>query len=503
MVLPGDARAATSGGPPARWLIGARPGEVADRIARRHGARLLSLPGTFSVSRSRARALADALRDVGVLLYAEPNVRLRAQSAYDAHTDRWARGAVIPPHWRPPAPTAAIGVVDSFVADHPDLAGQVRYLRSPYTSSVDDAHGTMVASAAAAAANGSGVTGVFPGAPIVSFGLPSAFGCEEVAVGVDALIDAGVQVINLSLGGPPCFTEYRSIMHAYGQGITVVASAGNEFQAGNPASYPASYPHVLSVASVGPDLRSSYFSSESAAVDLSAPGEQVPVAIPPHLDVHDGAADGTTQDDGTSFAAPMVAGAAAWLATARPILDNGQIGDLLRFTAADLEETGWDASTGYGILDLRAALMGATPPSDPLEPNDDIPLVNGVVFSRPDRPIWRGYGEGRLRASVDVVEDPADVYRVRLPARSVGKVLVHPLAGDPDVEAYSSRSLTLDGSRPFASSVRGERRTDAITLINRSRRARSFYVVVYVPESASAYNATYRMQVVRVRYRRR
>ncbi len=47
-----------------------------------------------------------------------------------------------------------------------------------------------------------------------------------------------------------------------------VAAAGNEFAEGNPLEFPASLPHVLTVAAVGPDLASSFFSNTSAAIDL-------------------------------------------------------------------------------------------------------------------------------------------------------------------------------------------------------------------------------------------
>ena len=52
-----------------------------------------------------------------------------------------------------------------------------------------------------------------------------------------------------------------------------VAASGNEFSSGNPLEFPASLPHVLTVAAVGPDDRPTDFSSDSAAVDLAAPGE--------------------------------------------------------------------------------------------------------------------------------------------------------------------------------------------------------------------------------------
>lgn len=499
MEVPAEVRAAaaTAG----RWLVGTQATPAADRIARRHGARRLRLAGTFSIPALRARALIEALRAEGVLVYAEPDASLRAQASFDGQTERWARSAVVAPDVPPPAPDAPIGIVDSYVdGGHPDLAGHVSFLRSPYTESVADAHGTMVASAAAGAANGSGVTGVFPGAPIVSWGLPDAINCSAVADGVFALVEANVRVINMSIGGTrSCFTLYRATMQAYGAGVVVVAAAGNEFQLGNPVVYPAAYPHVLSVAAVDSALDSSYFSNENAAIDVSAPGEAVPVAAPVAFDP-DTDPDGVTLADGTSFAAPIVAGAAAWLTSARRDLDHGQIADLVRFSATDLGEDGWDASTGFGLVNLPRALAAPRPPTDPLEPNDDVSLVDGRVFTRPDPPVWSGSGRRTITATIDFAEDPADVYRVSTPARAALNVVVRPRYGDPDLEFYDRPARTIFGSRfRVAASRRGVRRTDVVRIVNRSRRPRVGYVVVYVPSEARYDDAGYRLQISRAR----
>ena len=499
MQVPGEARAAAA--TPDRWLIGTRDTVAAERIARRHGALSLRLPGTFSIATGRARALIAEIRAAGVLVYAEPDVPLERQASFDGQTDGWARSAVMPPDLPAPAPDAAVGIIDSFVdGQHPDLAGHVSFLPSPYTEVMTDAHGTMVASAVAGAANGSGVTGVFPGAPIVSFGLPAEFGCAEVSNGVVALAEAKVRVINMSLGGPsPCFTLYRATMQAYGAGIVIVAAAGNEFQEGNPVMYPAGFPHVLSVAAVDPELGSSFFSNESAAIDVSAPGERVPLAVPGVFDT-DGDVDGVTVADGTSFAAPIVAGAAAWLTSARRDLDHGQISDLIRFSATDLLGEGWDSATGFGLVNLPRALTAPTPPSDLLEPNDDISLVDGRVFARPDPPVWRGFGTRTIRATVDEAEDPADVYRVSLPARSALTVLVRPRYGDPDLEFYDRPARTIYSRRSrVASSYRGAGRTDVVRLVNRSRRRRTGYVVVFVPVEARYADAGYTLRIRRGR----
>jgi hypothetical protein len=121
--------AAAAAAQPATWLVGARPGSLADRVAHRHGAVLVSARGTFAVHRAQARRFANALRAVGVYRWAEPSRRLASQQAPPggdefAATDWRAAllgaGLAVPPVLAAPM----IAVVDSAVdATHPDLAG--------------------------------------------------------------------------------------------------------------------------------------------------------------------------------------------------------------------------------------------------------------------------------------------------------------------------------------------------------------------------------------------
>jgi subtilisin family serine protease len=499
MALPADAQARAAVARGATWLLGVRPTARAGALARAHGARRVA-DGAYVVPAGRARAAAAALARAGLLTYAEPDRRFRRSSVPDATPDAWARGAVVPAAQPGPPPgRVSIGILDDAVdAGHPDLAGHTLLLNG----TGDGEHGTMVASAAAGSAGNGGVTGVLPGAPLVGYRLPAQITCSAAARGVDALIEAKVAVINLSFGAAsPCATLYRVVEQAIGAGIIVVAAAGNEFERGNPVVYPAAHPHVLSVAAIGTDLSSSYFSSANAAVDVSAPGEQVPLALPVALDVTDGAQDGVTLADGTSFAAPIVAGAAAWVRAARPSLTGLQVADALRRSARDLDERGWDADTGWGLISLPAALRVPAPRADPGEPNDDIPQVDGAWFADPDRPLFRGSGSRSLRATVDRAEDPADVYRVRMPPRSSLRVALVPAYGDPDLFAFDGSSRSLRAARLVASSVRA-RGTDRFTLTNRSRRTRTGYLAVGASETDGTIDAGYRLTVSRARFRR-
>ena len=172
-----------------------------------------------------------------------------------------------------------------------------------------------------------------------------------------------------------------------------MAAAGNELAEGNPLLFPASLPHVLTVAAVGSDLTAPFFSSASAAVDLSAPGVGILTATPPQFD-EDGQADGYEAVTGTSFSAPMVAAAAAWLRAAKPHLKVDQVAQTLRGSARDLGRRGWDSATGFGLLSMTGALARADAGGRPARAQRRHGL-DRRPRARPRRPARSGAAAGR------------------------------------------------------------------------------------------------------------
>jgi hypothetical protein len=453
------------------------------------------------VPAARARAVTARLRALGAFVYAEPDVTVRGESAPDSNLDGWARGAVVPGSlgW-PTSGAGPVAVIDDFVDNRPaDLAGQVTYLNATDSSRLEGPHGTEVASAIGAQFNGGGLTGVLPGVPIASWGVPTDTRCSDVAEATDAVRRAGIRIVNISLGSPSdCFTLYIAMQRAFGVGLMVVASAGNDFQDGNPVIYPAAFPHVMSIAAVDPELRSADFSSANAAVDLSAPGVSVPLVTPVEFD-DDGVQDGFTVADGTSFAAPIVAGGAAWVRALRPDLTVGQLGDVLRYSARDLAAAGYDDDTGWGLLDIPAALSAPEPPNDPNEPNDGITMVNGTVFAGADRAVFTGRRARSLRAYADQAEDPLDVYRFRLTPRSRVRITLTASVGDTDLEVFDQRAETVnDRGQRVCVSARGLNRTDRCTLVWNGRGKRTGYAAVSVADSSEGIAASYTLRFKRI-----
>jgi hypothetical protein len=273
-----------------------------------------------------------------------------------------------------------------------------------------------------------------------------------------------------------------------------VAAAGNEFGVGNPPEFPASLPHVVTVAATGPDGRATFFSSQSSAVDLSAPGEDVLAGVPAAFDP-DGRPDGFAAISGTSFSAPMVAAAVAWVRAARPDLAPDQVAQVVRLGATDVGRRGWEQGTGFGILNLPGALAHEPPAADPQEPNDDVDFVNGRVLGRRARRVFNG-APARLFGLLDRYEDPIDVYRIRVPARATVRIRVAPRFGDPDLYVFGARARTVLRSQGMlARSRRNGRRPERITLRNPTRRAQSRFVVLGIDRRARSLDAGYTLRI--------
>lgn len=503
MQLPGDVTASSVRSDPDSWLVGAVPGKRAAAVARRFGAEHFGLDGTgsYAVARSRARAFAAALRRRGLLVYAEPNALRRTAamvpsdplSAPGDWRSKVAGPELVPPPVVPDSPLLAL--VDAAVdLSHEEFANAPNIAVLP-GGSVTSPHGTATAAVAAAPQNGVGIVGLWPGARVLNVPLtitPGTEGqitCKASGNAIAEAVKSGAAVINMSYGSPSrCASEWVQIYFAVAKGVIPVAAAGNEFARGNPLEFPASLPHVMTVAAATPDDKSAWFSNANDAIDLSAPGVGILTAVPKHL-------DGTGQDgyealDGTSFAAPMVAAAVAWVRAARPELTPDQAAQAVRLTARDILRPGWDPLSGFGVLNVGAALSVAAkrlPPPDPLEPNDNLAWVDGRLLPRA-KPVWSGSGVTRLNATLDKQEDKIDVYRIVIPAGRSARISVIPRFGDPSLEVFSASAFSVNDldERVARSRRAGSRRTERVTIVNPGDAARSYLVTVR-PQGSSRY----------------
>jgi hypothetical protein len=299
--------------------------------------------------------------------------------------------------------------------------------------------------------------------------------------GIETAAQAGPSVINLSFGGAGADIALQNeIFSVFRRGSIVVAASGNSRDQGNPLNFPANIAHVLTVAATDRTDRAAPFSSSSPGVDLAAPGVEIETAVPLSFN-----ATGYESLDGTSFSAPIVSGATAWVWTARPGLKNTQIYDLMRWSARDVGAPGFDEDTGFGILDIPAALALTAPAVDPQEPNDDVNLVKpGSLFRDGTAPLTSPTTRtASLKARLDFTEDPADVYRVWVPAGRTVTVSVHG-TDNVDLRAWrpSTQSVTESGAAKkrdlAASSSKTGKATDVVHIKNTARNGAYYYADV-------------------------
>lgn len=274
-----------------------------------------------------------------------------------------------------------VAVIDSGVdINQPALQGALLpgydFINNTFNMTDESGHGTAVAVLIA----GRGETkGLAPAANILPLRVldkndqGSSFDVTRAVLYAADLLDDlpnphRADVINLSLGN----SSYSAALHtaiqaATDAGITVVAAAGNET---GDLAYPAALPEVIAVGAGEVNQgrwRSAPYSNRGEGLALLAPlgglsdtnwgryGE---------AGVTSASLKGTDSFVGTSFAAPQVSGLVALLKALGK--DSAAVESLLYTTSSDVGTPGWDAETGYGVINplatLRAAQIGSTHP---------------------------------------------------------------------------------------------------------------------------------------------
>ena len=230
---------------------------------------------------------------------------------------------------------------------------------------VDGNHGSWVASLAAARGTSpdTGMIGVAPEAELLSISV--AFGssasvpfAEQIAQAMHWAVDHGADVINLSLTtNTPDWDESwdDAFLYAFDHDVVVVVAAGNRGSGTTRVGAPATIPGVLTVAGVDPQGKASLeASTQGITIGVSAPSENL-VGV---------SADGSlVLWDGTSGAAPIVAGIAALVRSAHPDLDAANvINRIIRTAHPAADETAVpDPLYGYGLVDAGAAVSASVP----------------------------------------------------------------------------------------------------------------------------------------------
>jgi len=388
----------------------------------------------------------------------------------------------------PPATTPAVAVLDTGIDPTvPELSGAIvapLNLVSPGRPISDpDAHGTLVAGLVAARPGK--VRGVSPSSPIMPIRVLDRRGeapTKRLAQAIDAAVAARAGVINISATLPARGTAAadvermrKAIDRAFDRGTLVVAAAGNE--GSSALDLPSALPHVISVGASDDADRRAVFSNRGPSIDLLAPGAELVSVAPRAL-----CADGYASAEGTSFSAPLVAGAAALLAQAHPDWSAAQRMQALLRSARDVGPVGRDDAAGFGILDVAAALAAPAPTDDPGEVDDDVAWITGRRAAGHPLQLSARVRRRTLAASASLYNDPVDVYRVRL-ARGdrLSARLGGPAASRLGLSLWSPATRGLDISRGRTDRVlapRDPRRRAGRLATRRLARGGTYFVAV-------------------------
>ncbi|PNY79906.1 S8 family serine peptidase [Deinococcus koreensis] len=297
---------------------------------------------------------------VDVVLHADP------QSLWDLDADHL--GAVGAPAAHARGQTGVgvtIAVLDTGVTPHPQLGADLLpgfdfvdedgqptdTFDDPGTPLSPDGHGTPVAILAAGTA-----LGVAPGAKILPIRIGDSGGQVRASAAIRGVCyalqsaDSTRLVLNLSFGGDTPTEGLKTVLaYALQRRVLMVAAAGNQ-GVGGPRHYPAALelPGLIAVgalAPVGAGWGPAAFSTRGSYVDIAAPGQGLSSGNP---------LGSFSLYDGTSFAAPLVAGALALWRGAAPDATPAELEQLLTSGAQPLPGAERPA-VGSGMLNLTTA----------------------------------------------------------------------------------------------------------------------------------------------------
>ncbi|WP_431678805.1 type VII secretion-associated serine protease mycosin [Kitasatospora sp. KL5] len=257
-----------------------------------------------------------------------------------------------------------VAVIDSGVADHQDLTGQVLPGTDCSGEGLDYktdkvGHGTAMASLIAGHGHGdqAGVMGLAPKAKI----LPVRIGTFDVDSGstisgnlakcLRYAVDNGAKVVNMSISGTSTEEGVReAIKYAVDKDVVLVASAGNSGP-DRPVEYPAAFPGVVAVGAVDQQGNIWSKSNNGPEVTLAAPG----------VDIYSATAKSASsygKGNGTSGAAAYVSAIAALVRAKYPNLSAGQVVNRMIKSAYPPPDKSSVPNNkyGYGIASAKGAL---------------------------------------------------------------------------------------------------------------------------------------------------
>jgi serine protease len=368
-----------------------------------------------AVTAEETRTLVTQLAALPGVRYTERNLRMYKLKVPNdrGYSIQWHYPSInLPAAWdiESDATGVVVAVLDTGIVPHPDLDGR----RVPGYDMIEDPvnagdasgrdadpldeggdepsggsswHGTHVAGTVAAQTdNTNGVAGVAWNArilPVRVLGRKGGSSFDIVAAMAWATGDElpglpkneyPAKVVNMSLGGPasPQRAYQEAIDEGVGRGAIFVIAAGNENVDANNTT-PCNQENVICVGSTGLSGRRSSFSNFGARVDVVASGGEMREDL--NGDSYPDGVLSTARDEdnapayvflqGTSMAAPHVAGVVALMAAASQratgtALTTALAESTLKATATAISSTNCPGGCGAGLINARAALARVT-----------------------------------------------------------------------------------------------------------------------------------------------
>ena len=317
-----------------------------------------------------------------------------------------------------------IGIVDSGTDwDHPDLVNNIKYNYADPIDGIDNdndgfidnfrgwdvsendnnpsvgnqVHGSHVSGCAAASTNNA--IGVAAPAfkckflPVKSSLDASTNSIDDGYDGIVYAVDHGCSVINCSWGRAGGFSQFEQDVIDYAavnHDVLVVAAAGND--AVEADHWPASYNHVISVASTASNDAKSGFSNYGYQIDVCAPGSNIYATVSNNT---------YTPMSGTSMASPVAAGCAAMVRSRFPLFNADQAAQQLRNSCDNIyglaANSIFNNKLGKGRVNLFTAVSDTLSPGVAVsnlrvtDGNDDAFVINdtliiGALFTNLLRP---------------------------------------------------------------------------------------------------------------------
>ena len=402
-----------------RVIVQAKPGKSSREVARvvnsvfaKHPGKAKGLKRQFSAVSGVAASLTgqqlvDLAKQRGVLAITRDR-KLVASGQFSNDGD-WSQVTKVDGFWGGQQLSGlqlpAIAIVDSGVqASRIDFSGrvikQVRITNLlPNALGDGRGHGTLVAGIAAGSA--SRYAGAAPTAPIVSLDVMDDNGMaltSDVIAAADWILQNkaayNIRVANFSLqSSTPATFAYdpldQAVEKLWFNGVVVVAAAGNYGDSGQPTTVayaPGNDPFVITVGAsdinntawtaaddtAAPWSTFGYTLDGFAKPDIGAPGRYIVGPVPSTSTMarehpERVTASGYMWMSGTSFAAPMVSGAAALVLAYHPNWSPDQVKGALMLTA---QPTAAGTALGVGELNAKAATQVSSPPNPNLALND-------------------------------------------------------------------------------------------------------------------------------------